>query len=89
MISKVKEIPKNAIKGRLQKQPSEVFIKKGILENFTDFIGKHLRQDLLFNKVVGLCEIFKNNFFAKHVWATASKTLKKAKSYVIDYLFFK
>ena len=37
-----------------QKQPPEVFYKKGVLRNFTNFIGKHLRQSLFFNKVAGL-----------------------------------
>ena len=29
-------------------------IKKGVLENFTKFTGKHLRQSLFLNKVAGL-----------------------------------
>ena len=37
-----------------QKQPPEVFCKKGVLKNFAKFIGKHLCQSLLFNKVAGL-----------------------------------
>ena len=32
----------------------EVFCKKGVLENFAEFIGKHLCQSLFFNKVAGL-----------------------------------
>ena len=32
----------------------EVFCKKGILENFAKFTGKHLCQSLFFNKVAGL-----------------------------------
>ena len=31
----------------------EVFCKKGVLRNLTKFTGKHLRQNLFFNKVVG------------------------------------
>ena len=31
-----------------------VFCKKGVLENFAKFVGKHLSQSLLFNKVAGL-----------------------------------
>ena len=38
----------------LQKQPLEVFYKKGVLKNFAKFIGKHLCQSLFFNKVAGL-----------------------------------
>ena len=33
---------------------SEVFCKKGVLENFAKFTGKHLCQGLFFNKVAGL-----------------------------------
>ena len=29
-------------------------IKTGVLKNFAKFTGKHLRQSLFFNKVVGL-----------------------------------
>ena len=32
----------------------EVFCKKGVLENFTKFTGKHLCWSLFFNKVAGL-----------------------------------
>ena len=32
----------------------DVFCKKGDLRNFTKFIGKHLCQSLIFNKVAGL-----------------------------------
>ena len=34
---------------QLQKQPPEVFCKKGVLRNFTKFTGKHLCQSLFFN----------------------------------------
>ena len=37
----------------LQKQPSEVFYKKDVLENFLKFTEKHLSQSLFFNKVAG------------------------------------
>ena len=30
------------------------FIRKGVLRNFTKFMGKHLCQSLFFNKVAGL-----------------------------------
>ena len=29
----------------------ELFCKKGVLKNFSNFTGKHLRQSLFFNKV--------------------------------------
>ena len=32
----------------------EVFCKKGVLRNFTEFTGKRLCQSLIFNKVAGL-----------------------------------
>ena len=63
-------------------------MKKGVLENFSKFKGKNLRQSLLFNKVffiktetlsqVFSCkfrEIFKNTFFTEHLRATASECL--------------
>ena len=38
----------------MQKQPPEVFYKKGVLENSVKFTGRHMRRSLLFNKVAGL-----------------------------------
>ena len=32
----------------------EVFFKKGVLTNFAKFTGKHLGQNLFFNRVAGL-----------------------------------
>ena len=40
----------------------EVFRKKGVFRNFAKFTGKHLRQSLFFNKVVGL-RLLLNSFF--------------------------
>ena len=37
----------------VQRQPPEVFYKKGVLRNFAKFTGKHLCQSLFFNKIVG------------------------------------
>ena len=34
-----------------QKQPPEVFYKKGVLKNFTKFTGKHLCQSLFLMKL--------------------------------------
>ena len=42
-----------------QKQPPEVFCKKGVLRNFAKFTGKHLCQSLFFNKVAGACNFIK------------------------------
>ena len=38
----------------MQKQPPEVFYKKGVPKNFAKFTGKHLCCSLFFNKVAGL-----------------------------------
>ena len=37
-----------------QKKPPEVFYKKGVLRNFTEFTGKYLCRSLFLNKVAGL-----------------------------------
>ena len=61
-------------------------MKKGAPRNFSKFRGKHLCQNLFFNKVAGLrpaetlvqlfacefCEIFWNTFFTEHLCSTAS-----------------
>ena len=48
-----------------EKQPSEVFYKKGVVKNFAKFIGKHLYQSLFFNKLTGLrpASLFKKVFW--------------------------
>ena len=72
----------------LQKQPPDVFNKKGVLRNFVKFTGKHLCQSLFLNKVEvlcnfiketlaqvfsrGFCEISKNTFFTEQLWTPAS-----------------
>ena len=40
--------------GLNQKQPPEVFYKKGVPKNFAKFTGKHLYQRLFLNKVAGV-----------------------------------
>ena len=62
-----------------QKQPPEVFSKKGVLKNFAKFTGKHLCQSLFFNKVAGLIKFllkkmqsFSEHVFSEHPWETAS-----------------
>ena len=40
-----------------QKQPLEVFCRKGVLRNSAKFTGKHLRQSPLFNKAAGLSSV--------------------------------
>ena len=39
---------------KIEKQPPEVFCKKGVSKNFTKFTGKHLCQSLFLNKVADL-----------------------------------
>ena len=45
------------ISRNIQKQPPEVFYKKGALRNFTKCTEKHLCQSLFFNKVAGKARI--------------------------------
>ena len=64
-----------------QKQPPEVFCKKGVLRNFVKFTGKHLRQSLRLQPCnfikketlaqVLSCEFYKiskSTFFTEHLW---------------------
>ena len=46
----------------IQKQPPEVFYKKGVLKNFAKFTGKNLCHGLFFNKVEGLRDSGTNAF---------------------------
>ena len=39
---------------KIQKQPQDLFYKRGALKNFAKFAGKHLCRSLFFNKVAGL-----------------------------------
>ena len=47
-------------------------MKKGVLNNFVKFTGKHLCWSLFFNEVAEFCENFKNTFFTGHIRATVS-----------------
>ena len=47
---------------KIQKQPPEVFCKKGVLKNFANFTGKHPCWSLFFNEVAGLHQA---SFFKK------------------------
>ena len=49
----------------LQKQPSEMFYKKGVLENFAKFTGKRLCHSIFFNKVADLSPA---TLFQKRLW---------------------
>ena len=64
-----------------QKQPPEVFCKKGVLKNSTNFTGKHLCWGLFLIKLQALglklfsceiCEIFRNTYFEKRLQMIAS-----------------
>ena len=54
-----------------QKQPSQVFYKKGVLQIFAKFTGKHLCQNLYFNTFIKR-EIFKSTFLTKHLLRTTA-----------------
>ena len=76
-----------------QKQPPEVFYKKGVLKNFAKFTGKHLCQTLFFNKVAGRrCSVTKGvlrnfaKFTGKHLCQTLF--LNKVTSLSSASLFF-
>ena len=47
-------IPVTSMQVNLRSSLLEVFCKKDVLRNFTKFTGKHLFQNLLFNKAAGL-----------------------------------
>ena len=49
-----KNMPEFLFSFPIQKQPLEMFCKKGVLKNFAKFIGKPLWQSLFFNKVAVL-----------------------------------
>ena len=50
------QLPKHGCLPELffQKHPPELFYKKGVLNNFAKFTGRHLWQSLFFKKVTGL-----------------------------------
>ena len=57
----------------LQKQPREVFCKKGVLRNFAKFTGRHLKKETLAQKCsCEFCRISKNTFSTEHLQTTAS-----------------
>ena len=53
-IEHLRWLPLNKFSLYRQKQPAEVFCKKGVLRNFEKFTWKHLCQRPSFNKVAGL-----------------------------------
>ena len=60
---------------KIQKQPMEVFYKKDVLKNFAYFQRKIPVLEPIFNKVVEICEIFKNVFFKEHLRKTTSENI--------------
>ena len=56
----------------------EVFCKKGVLRNFAKFTGKHLCQNLFFNKVAGLrpATLLKNSLWHKYFSVNFPKFLR-------------
>ena len=57
-----------------------MFYKKGVLKDFAKFTGKHLHQNLFFNKEAlaqvfscEFCEVFKSIFFTEHLRTIASE----------------
>ena len=60
----------------------EVFCKKGVLRNFAKFTGKHLCQNLFFNKVAGLaCNLIKKEILAQLFSFEFCKISKNTYSY--------
>ena len=58
-----------------QKKPPEVFCKKGVLRNFTEFTGKHLfikKETLAQVFSCEFCKISNNTFFTGHLQKIAS-----------------
>ena len=53
IIFKINHCTINLFLGTKQKQPPEVFYKKGVLNNFAELTGKLLCQSLFFNEVAG------------------------------------
>ena len=62
----------------VQKQPPEVFYKKGVLKNFAKFTGKHLCQSLFFNKVAGIrtATLLKKRLWHKYFPVNFAKFLR-------------
>ena len=63
---------------RLRSSHQRCSMKKGILKNFPKFTGKHLRQNLFFNKVAGLrpASLLKKRLFHRCFHVNFAKTFK-------------
>ena len=75
---------------KFQKQPPEVFCKRGVLRNFTKFTGKHLCQSLFFNKVAGkhLCQSLFFNIVAGLRPATLLKKRPWHRYFPVNFVKF-
>ena len=78
---------------RYRSSRPEVFCRKGVLRNFAKFTGKHLYQNLYYNKAVGLraatlftlaqvffcefCEISKKTLFHRTLLVASSVIITK------------
>ena len=58
-------LPKPEKPGKFQKQPLELFCKKGALRDFAKFTGKYMCQSLFFNKVPGRWNFIKKETLAQ------------------------
>ena len=70
----------------VQKQPPEVFFKKGVLKNFANLTEKHLCWSLFLIKMEAwetpaqmfsceISKIFKNTYFEEHLRTTADQMI--------------
>ena len=71
----------------------EVVCKKGVLENFAKYTGKHLCQSLFFNKVAGLRpetllkkRLWRRCFLPNFANSSGGRFWKKVKSTYYEYL---
>ena len=72
----------------IQKQPPEVFCKKGVLRSFTKFTGKHLCQSPFFNIVAGVrpATPFKKRLWHRYFPVNFMKFLRT--SFYIEHLWW-
>ena len=70
----------------------EVFSKKGVLRNFTKFTGKHLCQNLFFNKFAGLRQrcyrtpLLAASEFNNFIQSNAAKIKKVSLTFQLTFL---
>ena len=69
------ELGLNFIFESVQKQPTEVFYKKGVLKNFAIFTGKHLFWSFFLIKLQGFTQVFFTVNIAKFLRALILKNI--------------